>query len=245
MHEAQYHDRLSFITLTYDQQNEPPGGSLRPHDLWKFFKRLRKALSCPVRYFACGEYGELSARPHYHALIFGWHFPDRRYYKGQGSNTLYVSEQLSGLWPAGMATVGDFSYETANYVAGYVMKKVNGEAASAHYAVIDPDTGEILMHRVPEFIRMSRRPGIAAKWWSDYGKEVFPDDFVVVSGRKHPVPRYYLKRLKADQPVLAASVLEERVERASLRGFDRSPERLRSREAVAAAKTFLRRRDAN
>jgi hypothetical protein len=243
MHEAQYHERKCFLTLTLSDENIPPGGSLDPDQLKKFFRRTAAAVKPEkIRYFACGEYGDLSWRPHYHVLLFGWDFPDKVPWKSGATTQIYTSSQLEKLWPLGFATVGSLTYETANYVAGYVMKKINGKAAAAHYAVLDQETGE-LIDRVPEFIRMSRRPGIAARWYEDFGREVFPDDFVVVKGREHPVPRYYFKKLKADKPLFAEDVLARRVARAQERGFDGSTERLRVRETVAQAKTNLRRRD--
>lgn len=67
-HEASLHERNAFVTLTYE--DAPP--ALVKEDLQKFFKRARHSFD--FRYFACGEYGEATHRPHYHALIFGQDF---------------------------------------------------------------------------------------------------------------------------------------------------------------------------
>lgn len=65
-----------FITLTYSDELLPANGHLHKPDLQKFFKRYRKALHkeikepLPLKYFACGEYGDTTDRPHYHAILF-------------------------------------------------------------------------------------------------------------------------------------------------------------------------------
>ena len=65
-----------FITLTYSEDFIPQNGYLVKADLQNFFKRYRKALNAkikdplPLKYFACGEYGDTTDRPHYHAILF-------------------------------------------------------------------------------------------------------------------------------------------------------------------------------
>ena len=79
LHELSYHDDAVFLTLTYDDAHVPPNMSLRKRDLQLFMKRLRIKLDrlgiehC-IKYFACGEYGTRTKRPHYHLLL--WNFPD-------------------------------------------------------------------------------------------------------------------------------------------------------------------------
>jgi hypothetical protein len=47
---------------------------------------LRKKISpLKIRFFHCGEYGDKTRRPHYHALIFGYGFPDKKLFKKQKS----------------------------------------------------------------------------------------------------------------------------------------------------------------
>ena len=56
-------------------------------------KRLRKKLHpLKIRFFHCGEYGDKTRRPHYHALIFGYSFPDRKLFKKSKSGDLYTSD---------------------------------------------------------------------------------------------------------------------------------------------------------
>ena len=80
MHEASLHDENSFLTLTYSDENLPPGGSLHLPDFQNFMKRLRKSIAPKrVRFYHCGEYGDILSRPHYHALLFGYDFDDRKF----------------------------------------------------------------------------------------------------------------------------------------------------------------------
>lgn len=70
-----------FITLTYDTQHVPLSENgfltLRKTDLQKFFKRLRKNTGLDgIKYYACGEYGTRTNRPHYHAIVFNCPDPE-------------------------------------------------------------------------------------------------------------------------------------------------------------------------
>ena len=168
VHEAQLHEDNIFITLTYDNEHLPYGGSLYYRDFQLFMKRLlvhadRHLKRHPgIRFYMCGEYGENFGRPHYHAVMFNYDLPDKKLFKMERGNPLYTSEILSELWGKGLTSVGGVTFQSAAYVARYIMKKVTGDAAEDHYTRIDPETGEVF-ERVPEFTNMSRRPGIGAK----------------------------------------------------------------------------------
>ncbi len=82
MHEASLHQRNAFITLTYNEQSIPYDHGLKKSDFQKFFKRLRKKHYWErLRYYMAGEYGTATngglGRPHFHAIVFGWDFPDK------------------------------------------------------------------------------------------------------------------------------------------------------------------------
>ena len=81
MHEASLYKRNCFITLTYSNEYLPPNMSLVKSDFQKFMKRLRKRCGSSVRYYYCGEYGENFGRPHYHAILFGFDFKDKVYWR--------------------------------------------------------------------------------------------------------------------------------------------------------------------
>lgn len=123
-HEALHHYDNCFITLTYEEKNIPPHGGLRYEDLTKFWKRLRKAFpETPLRYYAVGEYGDKSLRPHYHACIFGQSFADDRIILRQTPYLLWTSPTLQNIWGMGHISIGALNFRTARYTASYVTKK--------------------------------------------------------------------------------------------------------------------------
>ncbi len=230
VHEAQMHERNCFLTLTYDQVHLPVDGSLHVEDWQKFAKRLRKRCG-PFRYFHCGEYGELNSRPHYHACVFGMDFGrDRVPVKRERGKTLYTSEVLSETWGLGFATVGSLTWQSAAYVARYVMKKATGPLADMKYTGVDEETGEMVSVK-PEYVTMSRRPGVGSKWFEQFASDVYPSDEVVHEGKRYRPPRFYDSKLPREE----LEVLKRR-RRSSVARFakDLTPERLRVREKVAA-----------
>lgn len=196
MHEASMHEASCFTTLTFDPEHVPFLGSIDRRHVQLFMKRLRKALGEGLRFFAAGEYGEQSNRPHYHVILFGTDFradrvPHRRSSTG---HMLYRSPLLERLWPFGISSIGDLTTASAGYVAAYTVKKITGDGALAHerYRRCESESG-VQWYVEREFILMSNRPGIGASWFDQYEGDCFPSDFVVVDGQRRPVPAYYLK----------------------------------------------------
>lgn len=211
VHEAQLHDRNSFITLTYDQANVPPDGGLDVRDWQQFAKRVRRGLG-PFRFLHCGEYGGRTYRPHFHACVFGLDFDRRSWVKlDNGQRT---SPVLAERWGLGQVTVGDVTFQSASYVARYIMQKAGGELALERYRRIDLATGEEYYVR-PEYVTMSRRPGLGARWFERYHEDVYPSDFCVVDGKRHPVPSFYDDLLERSDPSALEQVKRGRAARAS------------------------------
>lgn len=235
VHESKAHVHNSFITLTYDDDHIPLRGSLDKSHLQKFFKRLRKKYGS-FRYFASGEYGDYSDRPHYHVIIFGLDFLDDRYKHsttGRG-DVLYVSPSVTKIWGKGHVVISQFTYQTAAYTARYVVKKVTGKMSSEHYSRVCPFTGEIYQ-LVPEFALMSLRPGIGASWYNRFRDDVFPSDFLVHEGKKHPVPRYYTNKLK-NEDVTTFKAINLKRKMALKNDVNSTPDRLYVREEVKKSK---------
>lgn len=260
MHEAQLHEENSFITLTYDDSKckdlaYDSTRSLRYEDFQLFMKRLRKHYSPRViRFYMCGEYGEEFSRPHFHACLFGINFADRTLWqKLPSGSSLYRSSILERLWPWGFSSVGDVTFESAAYVARYVMKKVVGRQrptgdaggsapALGAYERLCVYTGEVYEIE-PEFNSMSLKPGIGAGWMAKFAGDVYPGDFVIVNGHKVKPPRYYDKIAKnydiqvANSFGLDYDALEfERFKSGRERSDNSTPERLAVREVVAKAR---------
>lgn len=243
VHEAQLHSSNAFITLTYDDLHLPKLGSLRKSDFQNFMKRLRKQFFSyyaddfnysKIRYYMCGEYGERFSRPHFHACIFGFDFPDKYIWKESPSGSkLYRSPFLESIWTFGHSSVGDVTFESAAYVARYILKKFNGELAHYFYGVVDEDSGEYLGQLQPEYTTMSRRPGIGKDWLDLYLKDVYPHDRLVLpDGKIMKPPRYYDNLFEIEYPDDFAKLKDERVKRASNPVFSAhvTPARLRDRE---------------
>jgi len=235
VHEAQLNTDNSFITLTYDNKNIPRGGTLKKEHFQKFMKRLRFKLRPKIiRYYHCGEYGENTARPHYHALIFNHAFPDKIQYSINDGNPLYISEELNKLWTYGFSTIGELNFDTAAYVARYVLKKVNGPMAEEHYQSLDPETGE-LSKIEPEYTTMSRRPGIGSRWYDKYKSEVYPNDDVIINGKKMKPPRYYDGLYEKEAETDYGIIVKKRKIKAKKYKDNQTPERLKVRENVTKA----------
>lgn len=237
LHEASLHDANCFLTLTYDDDHLPTSGSLQYSDFQKFLKRVRARFSrARVRYYMCGEYGDITLRPHYHACLFGFNFPDcRRLYRSTGGTPIFSSQLLEDLWPLGHSSVGAVTFESAAYVARYVMKKITGQAARDHYAVVDSSTGEISW-RSPEFNHMSLKPGIGANWISSFRSDVYPAGEVVVRGKKARAPRYYDEHFKRWDPEGYEAMKFGHELEAKAQVGNNTDARLKVRETVARAR---------
>lgn len=136
--ESYMHNENLFLTLTYAPEHLPKDGAVNPRTLQLFLKRLRDFVKpTRFRFFAVGEYGDESFRPHYHLIVFGL-----------GSRHVKTIEKA---WPYGFVGFGDVNTATASYVAGYCTKKMT--------SADDPRLGD----KHPEFVRMSNRPGIGVK----------------------------------------------------------------------------------
>ncbi len=237
-HEAQLHDENAFITLTYSDDHLPDDHSLQLNHFQKFMKRLRKSLPQKIRFYHCGEYGEIYGRPHYHACIFGHSFPDKTPWKKVNKEMLYRSAQLEKLWPYGYSSVGNVTFQSAAYVARYILKKITGDQAKNHYTWYDQTTGEI-HQKVPEYTTMSRRPGIGSAWYKKFKTDVFPDDFIVLNNVKMRPPKYYDGLYELDHTKDYETMKRKRKQQAKKHSEDQTPERLKVRCQVQQAQINL------
>lgn len=234
MHEAELYEDNCSLTLTYDDAHLPDDYSVHPREFQLFMKRLRKEISPrKVRFFHCGEYGEKNLRPHYHALLFNWDFPDKvPHKKTPQGHMLYSSALLDRLWGLGHALIGDVTFESAAYAARYILKKVTGDAADEAYERVHPLTGEVCRVH-PEYVTMSRRPGLGTGWALKYKDDLYPSDFVIVRGRRMKPPKFYDNLLNDQQK---ENVKRKRTRDAAKHKDNQTPERLKTREALTNAR---------
>jgi len=230
-HEADTHDDNAFLTLTYDPGKIPYGGSLLKSDCQNFFKRLRKKLwPKKIRYYMCGEYGEQLQRPHYHVLLFGHDFVDKEEWgKNQNGDKTYISPELEKIWGKGFTQLGQVTYQSAAYVARYVMKKMTGEKSQQHYSRLVESTGE-LIQLVPEYNAMSQ--GIGLEWFKKYKKDLYPEDYDLMEGRKIKIAKYFDSKLDELELI---EIKKQRTIKAKKRAHDNTWQRLAARKQVKQA----------
>lgn len=226
MLEAKNYENNQFITLTYDEEHLPTTkginiktgevnytyGTLKPEDLTKFMKDLRRYYEYHygidnIRFYACGEYGSKTERPHYHIIAFNLPIYDKEYLftnpKTQTKN--YTSEILSKIWKKGIVGIADVTWESCAYVARYVLKKAKGKEA----VEIWNDTG-----RKQEFTRMSRNPGIGKEYYEKHKDEIYEHDEIWLKNKKGAIKakpcRYYDKLYDLDSPEIMEAIKKAR-----------------------------------
>lgn len=218
---AEYRDTC-FITLTYSDEHLPKydesghyGKTLRHKDFQDFMKRFRKHLGDyhdhkKIKYFMCGEYGGKTARPHYHAIIFGHRFDDLVVHEQRSNHTIYRSETLARLWSKGFVTVGDCHRGTIKYVAKYAAKRFGGE--DAQYG---KKLEEIQHHYTKnnqnlrmEYLRASQ--GMGKRWCLSNAKSILLTDKVAMGGKTHQTPKQFLNWLTPDYPDAVQRIKDNR-----------------------------------
>lgn len=196
---AQYEDN-AFVTLTYDNDHLPNGGSLVPRDVQLWLKRLRVNWPARLRYYLVGEYGDDSWRPHYHVALFNYAPCVRGRTKRDVRNRVdwrgccSSCGLVGNAWGKGDIDVGILETASAGYLAGYVTKKMT--------RTDDPR----LNGRWPEFARMSLRPGIGFDAMHEVASQLMRYDLdvklvdvpnVLDHGKKHlPLGRYLRGNLR-------------------------------------------------
>lgn len=253
LHEKKMVEQSCFITLTYNDEHVPINYSVSVREWQLFLKRLRKQVHPKlVRFFMCGEYGDQDNRPHYHALIFGHDFSDdRKLWTVRRGYPVFRSVNLEKVWPYGFSEIGQLDYKSAAYCARYVMKKVPDKFNPEHYWRRSPIDGQ--MYEVePEFALMSTKPGLGTEWFKQFSADAFPSDFLIVDGRKVKPPKFYLNKiaegealvLKKNRPATnQLDIKRNRKLHAQQHKEDNTPERLKVREMVHAAKIKLLKRE--
>lgn len=186
IHEASTYENNCFITLTYSPENLPLDGQLNHFHFQLFMKRLRKyAKSDEIGFFMCGEYGDQTLRPHYHACIFGFDFDDKKPVRqNKLGDQIWNSEKLTELWGLGHTELGSVTQQSAGYVARYILKKQKNNGLLPYQ-------------------KMSRKHAIGKRFIEKYWRDVFLNatgSIILSDGSRSKVPRYYEKWLQKYQP---------------------------------------------
>lgn len=210
LYEKDSHHGSIFLTLTYDDNMVPKNGTLIRDHWTTFMKDLRRRLDYhygqKIKAFGIGEYGDQTGRPHYHAALYGpisTLYPDCEREQAEPSRSgasQFVHSDISAVWRYGLHRFSDLSFESAAYVARYLLKKVTGTSAPSHYG-----------DRLPEFQAPSK--GLGKGYYDKWSGDFYPSDHVVLPGRGEFLPPKYFDRLleKAD-PVLYEKVKAKRKE---------------------------------
>lgn len=211
MLEASVHPDNWFITLTYDDEHLPLNSkgfpTLNKDEISIFIKNLRRYFDYHfkhnnIRFFGCGEYGETTARPHYHVLIFNLPLMDLNYMFTKNNNAYFESLIVNKIWDKGFAVISDVSWDTCAYTARYVVKKAKGETASV-YSELDI---------VPEYVRMSRDPGIGKAYFDSHKDLIYRYDKLTIPGVGPIRPsRYYDKLYDLENPARLFELKEKRI----------------------------------
>lgn len=186
------HDENVFATFTFSDEHLPDDYSVHVEDLQYLHKSMRQKFG-PFRFFACGENGDQFGRPHYHAIYFGLHLTDLVLVdRSSSGELLYESPALSATWGKGRVIIGKVTFRSAGYVARYSVKKQKAADGGELHTYLHPSTGELVKVARP-FIVMSRRPGVGIPWLEKFHGDCFPSGFVIVEGKRRPVPAAYAR----------------------------------------------------
>lgn len=222
--------------------------------IYDWLKKLRDYLyrnyNITVRYFGSGEYGSQTERPHYHILLFGYDFPNvknkkknYRTYKAELSKKgvqMFVSEELSDLWPYGFSFVEELNMNACLYVAKYCMKKIkfiDSEDLYDYYFGREPEflfmskgncqvnrckyIDEIVADRKLSSLRDIKNPycskcnktrgGLGFKWFWKYFYDIKKLKYIVIDGKKYPIPKYYKKLINLTDKNFYCSLVNENI----------------------------------
>lgn len=206
----------------------------RSINVWNSRKKglQKKTLKCynKVRFYHCGEYGDETRRPHYHAILFGLDFDDKKVRNVRDDIVTFTSHTASSIWGNGHVVLGDVTFDSAAYVSRYITKKINGEMANDHYLTTDPLTGECYWLQ-PEYATMSRRPGIGHGWYEKYKDMVKRHDSVIINGKEITPPGYYDSLYELEDAMGAFEMKQKRLDEIE----DLSEEQLKIKLAIKQA----------
>jgi len=190
--EEKYSDTSYFLTMTYSTDNVEYTNNgfktLNKDHLRAFWKALRKKNSKRIKYYAVGEYGTNTHRPHYHALIFNADLktivgPQAAYALENNLIPMDGTVELeSPVWKKGYVTVGRITEASVGYALKYMLKKVTRKKHARD-------------DRQQEFSAMSKKLG--SQYLTHAARKYHISDLTgrfalkLSNGALAPMPRYY------------------------------------------------------
>lgn len=128
-----------------------------------------------LMWFYSAEYGGVTKRPHFHMIVFGLHIPitELKFYEQRDGYILYEWTKGAEIWENGFVTVGNFTPETAAYVAGYVLKKQSTKKKNWWYTQ---------QGKIPEYTGQSRYPAIGSNYYLKHKDEIYQTDEIYIPG---------------------------------------------------------------
>lgn len=208
-YEARLHLVKKFVTLTYANPHlhwAHGNPQLDKRDLQLWFKRVRKT-GVKIRYYAVGEYGSTTYRPHYHIILFG-----------------DVTDQcIRDSWPLGQVHIGTVTQASIRYTLGYI---VNKSWKHTHHRVppfslmsLKPGLGSNYMSKAMiEWHRSDRR------------------NYVLLDGVKRHLPRYYKTKIFSKIDLVRIAVRDQKQVFKNLVEWIRHPKRARMADPLSYLK---------
>jgi len=186
-----------FLTLTYSNEHLPSCGHFDEQDLVLFVKRLRKNCPVQIRTLGVAEYGENTGRAHFHLLVFGYEFKDKKLLRNTNSThsgqsyDIFESKMLQKLWNKGISEFGSVTEQSCSYVARYMFKK-NKKEKHGEYC-------EVCKNKKPlksKVICRSRRPGLGSQFCDSFVSVDRARRFIMGDSSRESLPRFYIDRVR-------------------------------------------------
>lgn len=206
-YEAKLHSVKRFITLTYADPHlvwEHGNSQLCKRHLQLWFKRVRRA-GFKLRYYAVGEYGSKTFRPHYHVILFG-DVPE---------------DVLRSSWDYGHIHIGNVTDASIMYTLGYI---VNGKGWQMNKNRVRPFA---VMSRKPG-IGANYLSAAMIAWHKSDRK-----NYAMMYNEKKHLPRYYKCKIFSKVDLVRIAVRDQKAMFKAAVKWLRSPAMRRQADPLA------------
>lgn len=198
-YEARLHLTKKFVTLTYANPHlkwNHGVPQLCKRDLQLWFKRIRKT-GVAIRYYAVGEYGTTTLRPHYHVILFG----------NVGDDV------IRSAWPLGQVHIGTVTQASIAYTLGYVVYAKDWKFLKNRVPAFN------VMSRRPGLGSNYLSPAML-EWHKSDRK-----NYVLIDGQKRHLPRFYKTKIFSKIDLVRISVRSQKETFKKMVDYIRHPRR--------------------